>query len=81
MAQPKDTDSQLARSVPAIYVDSFLVETDETLTRITLGEGTTDVRDRIRAAIIMPVSDAKELAKIIQELIEKTERKTDKGAR
>jgi len=69
-----DKDQRAARTIPAVYTDSFLVETikDEGLLRITFGEGTAALRETLRFAAMMPRGDAAELARLIQELIDKT---------
>lgn len=71
---PRDKDQLVARSIAAVYVDSFLVETitDEGLLRITFGEGSAGNKGNIRFAAMIPRSDAESLAEIIQRLIKKT---------
>src|ERR1035441_8703078 len=63
-----DPDRQVTRSFPAIWVTAFQVETGGPTVRITFGEGRADVRELVRAALVMPKGDAISLARVIQKL-------------
>lgn len=65
----KESDSMTARTRPAVFCDAFLLESDENLFRITFGEGSGSIRDRIRFAMVMPIEDVKELARMLTELL------------
>lgn len=68
-----EADAKVARSQPAVFVNSFLISVmeEENLFRITFGEGVTDKRDRIRFALVMPTGDVRELVRILNSLLPK----------
>ena len=70
-------ESSIARSHPAVYVDAFLLEDDpvEGFFRMTFGEGTASRRERIRFALMMPVEDVRQLARMLTELLSKHDKK------
>ena len=65
----KESDSMMARTRPAVFCDAFLLESDESMFRMTFGEGSGSARDRIRFAMVMPVEDVRELARMLTELL------------
>jgi hypothetical protein len=67
--EAKEIDSTIVRTRAAVLVDAFLVESGDEWFRITLGEGTIQLRDRIRFAFVMPVEDVRELARILNKLL------------
>ncbi len=73
-------ETSVARSHPAVYVDAFLLEEDfdEGFFRMTFGEGTAGKRDRIRFALMMPVADVRELARMLAELLSKHDNRKNK---
>jgi hypothetical protein len=62
------------REVQAIYVDSFFVSVTPSITRITFAELTNENEACWRSAVVLPTSDATELARIIFELVDKGEK-------
>jgi len=71
-----DADAEVTKNRPAIYTDAFLVSVIEggAMFRITFAEGTAKQIGRIRAAVLMPRDDAKELARILSVLLSRTEK-------
>ncbi len=78
-----ETDAEVARNQPAVYVDAFLISSidDGIMFRMTFAEGTASKRGRIRSAILMPRDDVKELVRILGSLLAKTEKEDTSAAK
>jgi hypothetical protein len=61
------------REVTAIYVDSFFVSVTPIITRLSFAETTNEGESIWRTAVVLPTSDAKELAQVIVDLATKHE--------
>lgn len=62
-------------NLPAIYVDSYWVQTWTNRVRITFGEAFVGTV-RYRAAVTMATNDAENLVRFLTEMIEKEKKKT-----
>jgi hypothetical protein len=69
-----------SKAQPAVYADAFLISIlDDGLFRLTLAEGDVEVPGRIRAAIVMPTDDVRELVRILTSLLAKLDAKETGG--
>jgi len=78
MAQLDDGQGSIteAQQLPAVFINRFFLSVGPILTRISFGETIDGTDVTFRTAIIMPTSDAKELADLIYGLAAKNSRET-----
>ena len=65
---PEEMD--VIKSVPAIYVNAFAVGNDGEGIRLTLAEGATTKRSRIRGAYFMSFRDAHSLSRLLLQYLQ-----------
>jgi hypothetical protein len=76
MARGSDRDEHAWKETPALYTDSFEVSVipDAQIVRIAFGEfAGRGIPAFIRTAVAMPVSDAKELIRVLGDLLRDVE--------
>jgi hypothetical protein len=63
-----------SREMPAIYVNNFYVTGSSHIMRIAFGESSDEpVGTKYRVSIAMPLEDAKELSRVVQEMVKRVE--------
>lgn len=64
-------ETNLARKIPALFADFFFAESTSRYVRISFGEARDeDVPEtQYRMAVVLPMDDARELAKVLMDIV------------
>jgi len=63
-------DYPITREIPATYVNNFFVTGSPVIIRIVFGESADEpVGTKYRVAVAMPLDDARELVRVVSEMI------------